>query len=73
MGSPPSTRPVKDMPGVVDELHGIFLIVVRVFDVVAALVGFSVVNPVCHPSDMSGQVCGSSGGDDLPSVGYKIL
>ena len=40
---------------------------------VAALVGFSVVNPVCRPSDVSGQVCGSSGGDDLPLVGYKTL
>ena len=73
MGSPPCARPVEDMPGVVDKFHGIFLIVVQVFDVVAALVGFSVVNPVCHPSDMSGQVCSSSGGDDLPSVSYKIL
>ena len=40
---------------------------------VAALVGLSVVNPVRRPSDMGGQVCGSSGGDDLPSVSYKTL
>ena len=61
------------MPGIVDKLHGIFLIVVRVLDVVAALVGFSVVNPVRRPSDVSGKVCGSSGSDDLPLVGYKTL
>ena len=73
MGSPSSTRPVKDMPGIVYEFHGIFSTIVLVFDMVAAFVGLSVVNPVRCPSDMSGQVCGSSGGDDLPSVGYKIL
>ena len=73
MGSPPSARPVKDMPGVIYELHGIFSVVVLVFDMVAALVGFSVVNPVRRPLDVSRQVCSSSGGDDLPSVSYKIL
>jgi ABC-type phosphate transport system permease subunit len=61
------------MPSVVYEFHGIFSIVIFVLDIVAALVGFSIVNPVRCPSDVSGQVCGSSGGDDLPSVGYKIL
>ena len=73
MGSPSSTRPIKDMPGVVDKFYGIFSIVVGVLDVVAAFVGFSIINPVCRPSDMSRKVCGSSGSDDLPLVGYKIL
>ena len=73
MGSPPSAHPIKDMPGIVDKFYGIFSIVVGVLDVVAAFVGFSIINPVHHPLDMSGQVCGSSGGNDLPSVGYKIL
>jgi hypothetical protein len=61
------------MPGIVDKFYGIFSIVVGVLDVVAAFVGFSIINPVRRPSDVSGQVCGSSGGDDLPSVGYKTL
>ena len=61
------------MPGVVDEFHGIFSTIVLVFDMVAAFVGLSIVNPVRRPSDVGGQVCGSSGGDDLPSVSYKIL
>ena len=61
------------MPGVIYELHGIFSVVVLVFDMVAAFVGLSVVNPVCCPSDVSGQVCSSSEGDYLPSVSYKIL
>ena len=73
MGSPPSARPIKDMPGVIDKFYGIFSIVVGVLDVVAAFVGFSIINPVRRPSDVSGKVCGSSGGDDLPSVGYKTL
>ena len=73
MGSPSSARPVKDMPGIVYEFHSIFLTVILVFDVVAALVRFPIVNPVRRPSDVSGQVCGSSGGNDLPLVGYKIL
>ena len=73
MGSPPSAHPIKDMPGIVYEFHSIFSIVILVLDVVAAFVGFSVLNPVCCPSDMSGQVCSKSGGDDLPSVGHKIL
>jgi hypothetical protein len=61
------------MPGIVYEFYGIFLIVVLVLDMVTAFVGFTIVNPVCRPLDVSGQVCGSSGGDDLPSVGYKSL
>ena len=61
MGSPSSARPVKDMPGIVYEFYGIFLTVVLVFDVVAAFVGLSIVNPVRRPSDMSGKICGSSG------------
>ena len=61
------------MPGIVYKLHSVFSVVIWVLDMVAALVGFYVVNPVHHPSDVSRQVCGSSGGDDLPSVGYKIL
>ena len=73
MGPPSSARPVKDMPGVVDKFYGIFSIVVGVLDMVAAFGGFSIINPVRRPLDMSGKVCGSSGGDDLPSVGYKIL
>ena len=61
------------MPGIIYEFHGIFLLVIWVPDVVAAFVGFSVLNPVCGPLDVSGQVCGSSGGYDQPSIGYKIL
>ena len=61
------------MPGIVYEFHGIFLTIVLVFDMVAAFVGLSVVNPVCRPLDVGGQVCGSSGGDDLPLVSYKTL
>ena len=73
MGSPSSTRPVEDMPGVVYEFHSIFSTIILVFDMVAALVRLSVVNPVRRPLDVSRQVCGSSGGDDLPSVSYKTL
>ena len=61
MGSPSPARPVKDMPGVIYEFHSIFSTVVLVFDVVAAFVGLSIVNPVRRPSDMSGKICGSSG------------
>ena len=73
MGSPPCTCPVEDMPGIVYEFYSIFSTIVPVFDMVAAFVGLSVVNPVCCPLDVSRQVCGSSGGDDLPSVSYKTL
>ena len=73
MGSPSSAHPVEDVPGIIYEFYGILSIVIRVSDMVAALVGLSIVNPVCRPLDVSRQVCGSSGGDDLPSVGYKIL
>jgi hypothetical protein len=73
MGSPPCAHPIEDMPGIIYEFYSIFLTIVLVFDMVAAFVGLFIVNLVCCPSDVSGQVCGSSGGDDLPSVGYKIL
>jgi hypothetical protein len=52
------------MPGIVYELHGIFSLVIWVLDMVVALVVFPILNPVCCPSDVSGQVCGSSGGDN---------
>ena len=61
------------MPGIVYEFYSIFSTIILVFDMVAAFVGLSVVNPVHCPIDVGRQVCGSSGGDDLPSVGYKIL
>ena len=73
LGSSPSAHPVEDMPGIIYEFHGILSLVIWVLDVVAALVGFSILNPIGHPLDVSRQVCGSSGGDDQPLVSNKIL
>ena len=61
------------MPGIVYELYSVFSLIIQVLDVVAALVGLRILNPIGHPSDVSGQVCGSSGGDNQPPVSDKIL
>ena len=61
------------MPGIVYELHGILSLVIWILDMIAALVWLLILNPIGFPLDVSGQVYGSPRGDDLPSVGNKIL
>ena len=52
LGPPPSVHLVKNMPGIVNEFHGKFLLIIWVLDVVAALVGFPVLNLIGCPSIM---------------------